>query len=71
MSDPTMQDTLTQLRSQIDGMNNMDGIFEVGRQLVTQMRTQNPQMFEGVAQSLASEHNPNPDNDPQPPPPTS
>lgn len=29
MSDPSMQDTLTQLRSQIDGMNNMDGIFEV------------------------------------------
>lgn len=29
MSDPSMQDTLTQLRTQIDGMNNMDGIFEV------------------------------------------
>lgn len=29
MSDPSMQDTITQLRSQIDGMNNMDGIFEV------------------------------------------
>lgn len=29
MSDPSMQDTLTQLRSQIDGMNNMDNIFEV------------------------------------------
>lgn len=29
MSDPAMQDTLTQLRSQIHGMNNMNGIFDV------------------------------------------
>lgn len=29
MSDPAMQDTLSQLRTQIHGMNNMNGIFEV------------------------------------------
>lgn len=29
MSDPSMQDTIHNLRSQIDGMNNMEGIFEV------------------------------------------
>lgn len=29
MSDPSMQETLTHLRSQIHGMNNMDGIFEM------------------------------------------
>lgn len=29
MSNPAMQDTLTQLRSQIHGMNNMNGIFDV------------------------------------------
>lgn len=29
MSDPAMQDTLTQLRSQIQGMNNMNSVFEV------------------------------------------
>lgn len=29
MTDPAMQDTITQLRSQISGMNNMNGIFEM------------------------------------------
>lgn len=29
MSDPAMQDTISQLRNQLSGMNNMNGIFEV------------------------------------------
>lgn len=29
MSDPAMQDTISQLRTQIHGMNNMNGIFEM------------------------------------------
>lgn len=29
MSDPAMQDTISQLRNQLTGMNNMNGIFEV------------------------------------------
>lgn len=39
-----------------------------GRQLVTQMRTQNPQMFEAAAASLANNESPNPENDQNPPP---
>lgn len=29
MSDPAMQDTISQLRNQLSGMNNMNGIFEM------------------------------------------
>lgn len=29
MTDPAMQDTISQLRNQISGMNNMNGIFEM------------------------------------------
>lgn len=53
MSDPAMQDTISQLRNQLSGMNNMNGIFEIGRQLVGQMRNQNPEMFEAAAAAAA------------------
>lgn len=29
MSDPAMQDTISQLRNQLTGMNNMNGMFEM------------------------------------------
>lgn len=29
MSDPSMQDTISQLRNQLSGMNDMNGIFEM------------------------------------------
>lgn len=40
MSDPAMQDTISQLRNQLTGMNNMNGIFEmwVKRPFSTQIR---------------------------------
>lgn len=87
MSDPAMQDTISQLRNQLSGMNNMNGIFEIGRTLVGQMRNQNPEMFEAAAAAAAqanlggmggsgASESPNPNNggarDPdQPPPPSS
>lgn len=84
MSDPAMQDTISQLRNQLSGMNNMNGIFEIGRQLVGQMRNQNPEMFEAAAAAAAQANltgdenvNPNtgaaknPDQPPPPPPPSS
>lgn len=48
-----MQDTINQLRSQLSGMNNMNGIFEIGRNLVTQMRTQNPEAFDAASVAFA------------------
>lgn len=53
MSDPAMQDTISQLRNQLSGMNNMNGIFEIGRQLVGQMRNQNPEMFDAASVAFA------------------
>lgn len=48
MGDPSIQNMLTQL----SGMNNVDALLETGRNLATQMSTQNPDVFANILRQM-------------------